>query len=328
MRTFVLIYAVLSVLAAFGQKHVVCGYAAHSVADSINPQYVNRIIYSHMSVDTTLTKVNLKNSDRLRYIADLRSLKPELEVMVSFGGAPGLVSQSLRSDSLRALLVADIVRVVNEFGLNGVDIDWEFPGRGKGALSEKEDVANYVRLLKDLRNVLGKEKILTIACAGSGYGVDFTAMSEVLDHFNIMCYDMGTPPSSHHSALYKSDRVGWICADEAVTKFIDGGVPPSKIILGMPFYGRGSEDMADFTEWRNMTLAPDAVEQYDSIAQVPWISDAEGNMIFTYDNPYSLKIKCDYIKDRNLAGAMYWRIEQDDSDQTLGRTVYESLNSR
>lgn len=305
-------------------RRVICGYAAHSAPDSINPQWVNRIIYSHIAVDSTLSDVVVRNPDRLRYVAGLRDRQPGLEVMVSFGGPPGLVSQAMRSDSLRGAVVDAVMRVVDEYGLDGVDIDWEYPGRGDGALSEKEDVANYVQLLRDLRGRLGNDRLLTIACAGSGYGVDYTAMAEVLDNFNIMCYDMGVPPS-HHSALYPSDRVGWICADVSVRNFLEGGVPPSKIVLGMPFYGRGRDAFGDFTEWRDIVVPDGCTLEYDAEAQVPWIADSAGEMILSFDNPRSLEAKCDYIKANSLAGAMYWRIEEDDSAQTLARTVFTSL---
>lgn len=307
-----------------GAERVICGYVAHSATDSINPQYVNRLIFSYMEVDSTLTGLRLKNPERLRYVASLRKNRPDLEVMVSFGGNPGLLSRAMRDDSLRSKVVGAIRSIVDEYGLDGIDVDWEFPGRGDGALTEKEDVANFVKLLSDLRKVLGEDKILTIACAGSGYGVDYQAMSQILDQFNIMAYDMGTPPS-HHSALYKSERVSWLSADQSVTNFLNGRVDPAKIVLGMPFYGRGGTAYKDFTEWRHIKMPDGAKECYDAEAEVPWIADAEGNMIFSYDNPYSLKKKCEYIRQKQLAGGMYWRIEEDDDSQTLGRTVYEEL---
>lgn len=307
-------------------EKIVCAYMTHSVNDSIDAQHINRLIYSYIYIDSTLTSVVVQNPERLAYAASLRNTKPELEVMMSFGGNPGKLSRTMRNDSLRALVVADCKRVIDSYGLDGIDIDWEFPGRGEQALSEEEDVANYVKLLSDLRNALGKDKIITIACAGSGYGVDFKAMAEIIDQFNIMAYDMGTPPS-HHSALYNSERVGWLSSDQSVRNFIEGGVPASKIVLGMPFYGRGIEEFGNFVDWRDIRLPQGAVEQYDSIAKVPWIADSLGRMILTYDNPASLRLKCDYIKANKLAGGMYWRIEEDDSNHSLARAVAEGLSN-
>lgn len=303
---------------------IVCAYMAHSATDSVSTDYINRLIYSHMYLDSTLTNVVVLNPDRLGYAASLRRKRPDLEVMVSFGGNPSTLSLAMRNDSLRAAVVEKCVDIISSYGLDGIDVDWEFPGRGENSLSEKEDVANFVKLLTDFRNALGPDKVITIACAGSGYGVDMKAMAEVLSQFNVMCYDMGTPPS-HHSALYHSERVGWIDADGSVQRFLEGGVPPSKIVLGMPFYGRGTGPFDDFTEWRDIEIPAGATVEFDSVAMVPWIADSTGMMILTYDTPESLAIKCAYIKEKDLAGAMYWRIEEDDSLQTLSRAVYESF---
>ena len=307
------------------KEKIVCAYMAHSATDSVPTRYINRLIYSHVYLDTTLTDVTVLNPSRLRYASSLKSRDEGLEVMVSFGGSPSTLSRAMRCDSLRAIVVDRCVDIINEFNLDGIDIDWEYPGRGEGALSEKEDVANYVALLADLRRALGPEKIITIACAGSGYGVDLPEMARWVDQFNVMCYDMGTPPS-HHSALYPSEHVAWIETDGSISRFLDAGVPPEKIILGMPFYGRGSGPFNSFVEWRDITLPDGATERFDSTAMVPWIADAAGEMILTYDNPRSLAMKCRYAADRGLAGAMYWRIEEDDSAQSLGRAVYTTLN--
>ena len=333
MKKILLPFLFLSFLAACStQKEseqpepqkIVCAYMAHSVPDSISPEYINRLIYSHVYLDSNLTDVVVLNPERLRYAASLKNVKPELDVMVSFGGSPSTLSLAMRDDSLRAAVVAQCVAIINDFGLDGIDIDWEFPGRGENSLSEKEDVANYVKLLADLRSSLGDNKIITIACAGSGYGVDLEAMTPILDQFNVMCYDMGTPPS-HHSALYPSDRVGWITAEGSVNRFLEGGVPASKIVLGMPFYGRGTGPYDNFVEWHDIRLVDGATMEFDSVAMVPWIADSIGDMILTYDTPESLAIKCAYVKEKDLAGAMYWRIEEDDSAQTLSRAVYTSI---
>ena len=56
-----------------------------------------------------------------------------------------------------------------------------------------------------------------MVCAGSGYGVDFRGMAPCVDKFNLMTYDMGIP-TAYHSALYDSERVGWLsCGDRVRT---------------------------------------------------------------------------------------------------------------
>ena len=69
-------------------------------------------------------------------------------------------------------------------------------------------------------------------------------------------------------------------------------------------------------------------ERWDSIACVPYIVDSLGTLIVGYENPKSLKIKCDYIKEKGLRGGMYWRSELDDDSMSLTRTVAGELLGR
>lgn len=327
-KVFVILLAVLMLAACTGSsvnpKRIVCAYVAQGVPEELSADYVNRIIYSYAEVDSSLSALRVLDRPRLETVLALRRHKPDLEVLVSIGGNSSDMSLALRDDSLRALLVASCKELVDGMGLDGIDVDWEFPGRGEHALPVEEDVANYVKFLADLRRSLGDDRIITVACAGSAYGVDFRGMTPYVDQFNLMTYDMGTPPS-HHSALYDSERVGWLSCDHSVRNYLEGGVPASKLVLGMPFYGRGRDAFKDFTDWRHIAVGEGYTEHYDSVAQVPWIADSAGELVLGYDNPKSLRLKCDYARAKDLAGVMYWRMELDDSVRTLGRTVAEAM---
>lgn len=305
-------------------KKIVCAYVAQGVPEDLSAEYVNRIIYSYAELDSSLAAIRVLDPSRLEKVVALRENKPELEVLVSIGGSSSDMSLALRSDSLRALVVASCKSIVENMSLDGIDVDWEFPGRGEHALSTEEDVANYVKFLADLRRELGDDRIITIACSGSSYGVDFDGMTPYVDQFNLMTYDMGTAPS-HHSALYDSEHVSWLSCHRSVSNYLEGGVPASKIVLGLPFYGRGRDAFKDFTDWRHIRMSEGLTERYDSVAQVPWIADSAGTLVLSYDNPKSLRVKCDYALEKDLAGVMYWRMELDDSVRTLGRAVAEAM---
>ena len=307
--------------------YVVCAYAACQDSAEINTQYINRIIYSYAEVDTvTCADVVIENPERFAYVASLKKERPDLEVMLSLGGNSQSLSLALRNDSLRKLVVADCMDIVRNYGIDGIDVDWEWPGRGPKALSRDEDLANFVKLLTELRAELGPDRLLTIAVSGTGYSADFEAMTPLIDAYNVMTYDMGWPPDAHHSALHWSDRTNWLSTDSALTIYSNGGVPGDKIIIGMPFYGHGIAPYEDYEPYADFRIEPGCTERYDSISCVPWIADSAGRMVLTYDNPASIALKCDFIKDNKLAGAMYWRIENDDSLQTLGRTIFEALS--
>ena len=92
--------------------------------------------------------------------------------------------------------------------------------------------------MKDLREVLGPNKLLTIATYAGVKYYDLRTCGQYLDFVNIMTYDMGKPPQ-HNSGLYKSSMTRRSC-DESVTFHRQAGVPLNKIVLGMPFDGYGN----------------------------------------------------------------------------------------
>ena len=66
-------------------------------------------------------------------------------------------------------------------------------------------------------------------------------------------------------------------------------------------------------------------EKWDDAAKVPFLVNKDGIFVFGYENPRSLKIKCQYILDNGLLGGMYWDYAGDNESGDLRRTVYECL---
>ncbi len=151
-----------------------------------------------------------------------------------------------------------------------------------------------------------------------------------LDYINLMSYDMGWQAPYHHTALRRSELAGVSTIEEAVAACNNKGLENKDIVLGLAFYGRGNNsDFQNWTDYRdivNRDLAAEGMtELWDSVACVPYIVDSVGTLIVGYDNPQSLRIKCDYIKKNGLKGGMYWRSELDTDDRELTRTVAAEL---
>ena len=99
------------------------------------------------------------------------------------------------------------------------------------------------------------------------------------------------------------------------------GIPPHQLVLGILFYGKGSANIR-FWQVRNQT---EFREQWDDVAKVPYLTNAEGEFMYTYENPRSIVLKCDFLKERGLRDAMYWEYSQDDYLGTMQKTVYEGV---
>ncbi len=287
-----------------------------------DPFCMTHINYAFGHVNDTFDGVRVDNPQRLKDMVALKNVNPDLKVMLSVGGwGSGRFSEMAMDRKLRRSFADDCLRVVEEFGLDGIDIDWEYPTSSAAGISySPEDTGNFTMLMKDLRQVLGDGLLLTFASAASAEYVDFTAVEPYVDFVNIMAYDMATAPK-HHSALYESEISGGMTSDKAARAHMAAGMPAHKLVLGMPFYGRGSGRYADFNDFKDIKKDIEAYEIWDEKAQVPYIADTDGTLIVGYDNPRSLKIKCGYIKANGLRGAMYWDYDGDDADGTLRKTV-------
>lgn len=315
------------VVAASRDSKVVVAYVTSWSEVVPDPQYMTHINYAFGHVNESFNGVKIDNEERLRQIVDLRKQKPELKVLLSIGGwGSGRFSEMAANDEYRRAFAADCDRVVKEFALDGIDIDWEYPTSSMANISSSpDDTENFTLLMQDIRAAIGNEKELTLATVASARYIDFKAILPSVDFVNIMAYDMASAPK-HHSALYPSGHSGDITSDGAVTAHLKAGVPPSKLVMGMPFYGRGGDGYPSFQDYNKVgNTDTQYTEKWDEVAQVPYLADKNDTLVFGFENPRSLAIKCQYILDKDLLGGMYWDYSGDNEQGDLRRTVAENL---
>lgn len=307
-------------------EQVVVAYVT-SWSDIIpDPVCMTHINYAFGHVNDTFDGVRIDNPDRLKDMVALKKVNPQLNVMLSIGGwGSGRFSEMAADDALRKSFVEDCLRVVKEYGLDGIDIDWEYPTSSDADISSSpDDTRNFTKLMQDLRSVLGKSWLLTFASAASAEYVDFKSVEPYVDFVNIMAYDMATAPK-HHSALYESEISGRMTSDKAVKAHMAAGVPAEKLVLGMPFYGRGGDYLPSFNDYKDIKANPDLTEKWHEKSMVPYIADQLGVLQLGYDNPRSLRIKCEYLKEMGLKGAMYWDYDGDNAAGDLRKTVANAV---
>ena len=315
------------VVAASRDSKVVVAYVTSWSEVMPDPQYMTHINYAFGHVNESFNGVKIDNEERLRQIVDLRKQKPELKVLLSIGGwGSGRFSEMAANDEYRRAFAADCDRVVKEFALDGIDIDWEYPTSSMANISSSpDDTENFTLLMQDIRAAIGNEKELTLATVASARYIDFKAILPSVDFVNIMAYDMASAPK-HHSALYPSGHSGDITSDGAVTAHLKAGVPPSKLVMGMPFYGRGGDGYPSFQDYNKVgNTDTQYTAKWDEVAQVPYLADKNDTLVFGFENPRSLAIKCQYILDKDLLGGMYWDYSGDNEQGDLRRTVAENL---
>ena len=290
-----------------------------------DPSLVTHINYAFGHVTDSFNGVRINNEERLRQIAALKKETPHLKVLLSIGGwGSGRFSEMAADEQNRLSFAKDCQRVVQEFGLDGIDIDWEYPTCSAANISSSpDDTDNFTFLMRDIRQAIGKDKLLTMASVASAKFVNFRAIMNDIDFVNIMSYDMANAPH-HHATLYRASISGELTCDDAIKAHIDSGVPADRLVMGMPFYGRGGKLLSN-RNFRDIDPKGEYIEQWNDTAKVPYLINKEGIMVLGFDNVRSLSIKCEYILEKNLLGGMYWEYAGDNDNADLARTVYEGI---
>lgn len=307
-------------------KNIVLAYVT-SWGESIpDPACVTHINYAFGHVSDDFKGIRVDNEPRLQRITELREKKPTLKVLLSVGGwGSSLFSEMAHTDSTRLAFAKDCKRVVDRFGLDGIDIDWEYPGVGAAGISfSPEDTDNFTLLMRDVRNAIGKDKLLTIATQAGAKYYNLKAVEPYVDFINIMSYDMEESPC-HHAALFRSDMTEeWSC-EEAVAAHIAKGFPVERLVLGIPFFGHGTHEAPEFLDYRHIITLDSLQSCWDSVAQVPYLINSEGRVVVNYENARSIAFKCQFLHQKGMLGAMYWDYDSDDEKGTLRNAVYQGV---
>ena len=309
-------------------EKVVVAYVTSWSSVMPDARYMTHINYAFGHVTKSFDGVRIDNEKRLRSITALKRDNPHLKVMLSVGGwGSGNFSEMAADKHLRRSFAKDCKRVMKEYNLDGIDIDWEYPtSRAAGISASPDDTDNFTLLMHDLRKALGRKALLTLASVSSANFVDFPAILEYIDFVNIMSYDMGGAPK-HHTALYSSPNTN-MSADDAVKAHLKAGVPMSKLVLGMAFYGRGGGKggFPNFMDYNRIPRQSDKYEErWDYQAQAPYLVDMDGRFVFGFESPRSLAAKCRYVRQKGMKGAMYWEYSGDSEQNHLRTTVYEGI---
>lgn len=283
------------------------------------------------------------NEDRFRQVVALKKKNPNLKISLSFShtvtnddnSQGGGFSALAKSDEYRKAFAKDCRDFCSKWGIDGIDIDWEFPGLSWSghACDPSVDVENHVLLMKQLRETLGTRYMLTYAGyvknvietdEGRKY-IDIAAVDPYVDFVNVMTYDMDSAPS-HQSAL--RDKSAYVDCERAIKAYTDAGVAASKLVLGIPFYGRMSFDKSPGAIDYNKIIMLDKndykIDNWDSDANVPYVT-YKGTYYCGYDNEKSIAIKGDWIRSLGMKGMMYWDYNADDNQHTLTKAVWQAV---
>lgn len=329
---FIVTAALLAVSCVNSSDRVVIGYVTSWGTTLPDPSLVTHLNYAFGHVADSFDSLVIDNEPRLAEIVALKESKSSLKVLLSVGGwASGNFSEMAASDSLRKSFCACCKAAVDRFGLDGIDIDWEYPTSDLADIScSPDDKGNFTLLMRDLRAVLGDDALLSFAASAETKYINYSDVVEYVDFVNVMTYDMGRAPH-FNAALYQSENHPGLTADQSVKDHLAAGVPKSKLVFGIPFYGRGDRIFfPESVDYKDLRVDGRYYEVcWDDDALVPYVANKiTGEIVFSYENEKSILAKCYYIKDHHLRGAMVWDCGADDSDFTLSTVLWTYLKEK
>ncbi len=276
---------------------IILAYATDGiVADIIPYDKLTHINYSFLTpkADGTFNPIN--NGWKLKQIVRDAHLH-EVKVSISVGGwGWDAQFEELAADpASRSAFVQNLKAFVDEYGLDGVDMDWEYPDQGQSS-------QNFLALIKELRTAM-PDKLLTTAVVSYGDDNGLGVSNESFDFFdfvNIMTYD-----GPDHGTMEQFER--------GLSYWSERGLPAEKIVMGVPFYG--DPDMPYFK-----------IVQADPNAAQTDIFDYYG-ITYHYNGIPTLQTKTRIAMEK-AAGMMFWALDHDaQGDLSLVNAIYQTAHS-
>lgn len=330
--------------------------------DKVDVNKLNHINYAFANIGSDY-KIQMGYPDKdpvnFKEFQELKKVNPDLKILISVGGWnwSGRFSDMAASEENRVKFADSCVDFVVKYGLDGVDLDWEYPvGGGLERNSKRpEDKQNFTLLLEEIREKLdgqglkdNKNYLLTIAAGVSFSYINNTEVDKFqkyVDYVNLMTYDIHGPwdtYSDFNSPLYDNYDESYqykISIDSGVKMWLNAGLPADKLVVGLPFYGytysleKNANNGLYQTHIEGKALTYEVIKRdylskpeyrkyFHEESLVPWICN--GKTFISYDDPQSIALKGQYIRKQNLAGAMIWELSQDSEGELLN-SLYEGL---
>jgi chitinase len=337
------------------KKHVIIGYVGgfRGLLDTnmVDAKKLTHINYAFVDVQQNRASLRFRRTDtaNFKYLVGLKKKNPALKVLISIGGWSWSknFSDMALTDTGRKAFAISAVDIIRKFKMDGVDIDWEYPNAyGAGNIYRPEDKVNFTLMFVELRADLDKleketgKKLLLTAAVGAfkrfTQNTEMDKIGKLLDYINLMTYDYGAEQAVHHTGLYASKYLKTENNSDAGTQaFIDAGVPREKLVLGMAFYSRsvrvsdstktglGSKSLermrgGGYTFIKDSLLTNKAFKYYrDKSVQAPYIYNPTTRQFLSFDDEWSIKKKCKYVKKQGMAGVMFWEYADDKKEYLL-----------
>lgn len=305
-------------------------------------------------------------------LAELKEAYPHLTIQLGIGGwtlSDNFSDMAATAES-RDVFTDSVIAFLKQYPMfDGIDFDWEYPGGGglAGNSVRADDGANYALLASDMRAKLdaleaetGREYTMS-AAVPAGYdkiaNLDIAGLAESLDYFNVMAYDFygaWQNTTGHLAGIYDPTGAQYD-ASTAIQLYLDAGVDPGQLVLGLPSYTRAwqgihVDDPIDawnspsgggapgtypgiepaYYEYKDLLEELQAVDSdwglyYDDTAQAAFLYNPTLGIFSSFETPSTIALKSEWAQSLGLGGVMFWDTSGDSTgSESLIAAAYGS----
>uniref|UniRef100_A0A0A0LZ13 GH18 domain-containing protein n=1 Tax=Cucumis sativus TaxID=3659 RepID=A0A0A0LZ13_CUCSA len=327
------------------------GYWLSWLAQNFPPSAISTSHFTHLFYaflepnNVTFELIITPNDDQWmrNFTSTIHAVDSQIKTILSIGGGGSSVpifSAMAATQTTRSAFIASTISNARFYGFDGLDLDWEFP-------NSTDDMSNLSLLFQEWRQAIETESSSNIGraplslSAAVSYASSFQspprsypadAITKFVDFVSPMCFDYfgKWTPSATGSQAQLFDKTSNLSTSYGVNSWIEAGVPPEKLVMGLPVYGRtwrlkngcdhgigapaegvgpGNDgvmiysDVLDFNSANGATVVFDteSVSTY-SFAGTTWIG---------YDGPSSIDEKVKFAKAHGLRGYFFWALGYD-----------------
>ncbi|KAM5437742.1 putative chitinase [Microsporum ferrugineum] len=356
-------------------KRVIGYYEGWSLTErscySMIPEKIPYGVYTHLNfafatIDPATFKIKPGDSNTeylMQRISSIKLIQPDIKIWIAVGGwafnDPGptasIFSDLSASESKQEVFFDSLVKMMNTFGFDGIDVDWEYPvDKDRGG--RHEDFKNFVSFIKNLKNRMsadGQKRGVSLTLPSSYWYLkhfDIVNLEKHVDWFNLMSYDIhgAWDIGQKWTGSFLNSHTNMTEIQDALDLLWRNNINPDKVVLGMAFYSRSfTMESTSCTEPKcgalsggiagkcshttGVLLNPEIQDIIKEKGLTPKLHRNEAVKVVSWDNQWASfddevtwRIKLNVARSQCISNIMVWAISQDDDKDTNAKALVKA----